>query len=397
MCDLVDPRYDERICDPASGTSGYLINAYQHILKSNTSPDILKFEADGTPLHFWGDLLSPEQHEALRRDHFYGWDFDRTMVRLGWMNMIQHGLQNPQVNYADTLGSSFNSRLSVNGGEIGDFDVVLANPPFTGNIDKSDIGESLKPLETSKTELLFVELILQLLRVGGRAAVIVPEGLLFGSTRAHKKLRQKLVHENQLNAVISLPGGVFQPYTGVKSSILVFARGGHTDRVWFYEVEADGYDLGAKRSEQLHQNDLWDMTLKYRLRYAAAFPQPAPAFVEGDTWRRWEAFEDEARGIHYLKPRFVEIEEESEGETVAIQLLEGFETETPDEVKDWIADREELANNDQNLSAGRYKPFEPELAEYDRPAQIVHELQALESRIQAGLDELLEMVESAAE
>jgi type I restriction enzyme M protein len=393
MCDLVDPRYGDRICDPACGTSGYLINAYQHILKSNTSPDILQFEADGTPFHLFGDHLTSEQHEALRRDHFYGWDFDRTMVRLGWMNMIQHGIQDPQVNYADTLGSSFNKRLLVNGGDIGDFDVVLANPPFTGNIDKSDIGESLTSLGTSKTELLFVELILQLLRVGGRAAVIVPEGLLFGSTLAHKELRQKLVQENQLNAVISLPGGVFHPYTGVKTSILVFTKGGYSDRVWFYGVEADGYGLGARRTETLDQNDLWDMTMKYRLRNTAAFPQPSPAFVDGDTWRQWQGLDDAARSIHYLQACFVETEEESEGETVNVQLLNGFETKTLDEVKDWTTDPEELAGNGDNLSAGRYKPFTLGTVAYDPPTQIIRELQDLENQIQARLDTLRELVE----
>lgn len=393
MCGLVDPRYGERICDPACGTAGYLVNAYYHILKSNTSPDILEFEADGTPLHLYGDRLSADQHEELRRNHFWGWDFDRTMVRLGWMNMIQHGIQNPQVDYADTLGSSFNSRLLVNGGDIGDFDIVLANPPFTGYIDTQDIGDSLKRLDTSKTELLFVELIWQLLRSGGHAAVIVPEGLLFGSTRAHRTLRQKLVKENQLNAVISLPGGVFQPYTGVKTSILVFTRGGQTDRVWFYEVGADGYNLGVKRTEQLDQNDFWDMALKYRLRYAAAFPQPTPAFVDADTWRQWQTFDDEARSIHYLQPRFVKAEEASDGEPVTVQLLDGLETRMLDKVKDWTVDQEELADNDNNLSAGRYKPLTLELVKYDHPTRIIRELQELENKIQVGLSDLREMME----
>jgi type I restriction enzyme M protein len=399
MCDLVDPCFNERIADPSCGTAGFLVNAYQHILKSNTSPDILRFGADGTPLHLYGDQLTADQHEALRHNHFYGWDFDRTMVRLGWMNMIQHGIVNPMVSYADTLGSSFNGRLIVNGASgpdaIGEFDVVLANPPFTGSIDKADIGESLQSLDTTKTELLFVDLILQLLRVGGRAAVIVPEGLLFGSTNAHRTLRRKLVQENQLNAVISLPGGVFQPYSGVKTSILVFARGGLTERVWFYKVGDDGYTLTAKRTEQFERNDLWDMTLKYRLRHAAAFPQPAPDFVDGATWRQWQTFDNEARRLHYVQPRFRDVEEESEGEAVAVQELAGLETQKLAEARGWEAEQEELAVNELNLSAGRYKPFALETVYHDPPAQIIRELQELEAQIQIGLTELLTMVEEA--
>lgn len=391
MCDLVDPQLGDRICDPACGTGGFLVNAYQHILKINTSDDILSFEADGTPLHLYGDKLTAEQHESLRRNHLYGWDFDRTMVRLGWMNMIQHGMVDPQINQADTLGSRFNNLLTS--GQVGGFDVVLANPPFTGSIDKNDIGESLQPLGTTKTELLFVDLIMQLLRTGGRAAVIVPEGLLFGSTKAHKRLRKKLIDENQLNAVISLPGGVFQPYTGVKTSILYFVKGGETKQVWFYEVAADGYSLSAKRTPQPEKNDLWDMTLKSRLRFAAAYAQPRPAFVDGDAWRDWQDYDGEARSLHYLQPLFRDVEEESEGESMTVQELAGFETREIDEAKGWEAEREELAENDDNLSAGRYKPFTLEAVHYDPPIQIIGELQEIESQIQAGLDALLSMVE----
>ena len=166
MCDLVDPKYGERICDPACGTGGFLVNAYQHILKSHTSPDILRFAADGTPIDAIGDRLTPDQHKQLRSNHLHGFDFDRTMVRLGWMNLIQHGLENPDIRYADSLGSIFNERVADGGDLSESFDVVLANPPFTGSIDKSDVGPTLQSLDSTKTELLFVELILQLLRSG---------------------------------------------------------------------------------------------------------------------------------------------------------------------------------------------------------------------------------------
>ncbi len=392
MCDLANPQWGELVCDPACGTSGFLINAYQHILEQHTSADILQYAADGAPLNLVGDKLTPEQHDELRRNHFHGFDFDRTMVRLGWMNMIQHGLEKPNIHYADTLGSRFNARLDPATGDLYQkFDVVLANPPFTGSIDKNDIGESLKPLNTTKTELLFLELILQLLKPGGRAAVIVPEGVLFGSTRAHKTIRRKLLQETELQAVISLPGGVFQPYTGVKTSILAFTKGGVTETVWFYEVAADGESLNAKRTPQPEKNDLWDMRLKFKLRYGLA----APAFMRLDeeTWQAWQALDEATRPERYLQPRLVADEAETEeGEAVALTRLDGFATETLEEAKDWTAAPEEVAENDHNLAAGRYKPFSLAAVDHDPPAQIITELQAIETRIQEGLDRLLTMV-----
>lgn len=392
MCDLVDPQYGERICDPACGTGGFLINAYQHILKSHTSPDILRFAADGTPINAIGDQLTPDQHAELRRNHLHGFDFDRTMMRLGWMNLIQHGLENPDIHYADTLGSRFNERVAEGGDLRGAFDVVLANPPFTGSIDANDIGPTLRPLNTRKTELLFVELILQLLRPGGRAAVIVPEGVLFDSSRAHKALRQKLVAENELQAVISLPGGVFYPYAGVKTSILLFARGGQTDGVWFYEIRDDGFSLTTKRTEQYAKNDLWDMTLKSRLRFAANYRQPCPAFVDGDTWRQWQAFDAESRRSHYIQPGIRSVTEEIGTEPVEIQGLRGLTTNLLRSPKDWSATRDSIAGEDGNLTASRHKEFVAPDMEYPEPAEIITELADLELQIQQGLNDLLEMI-----
>jgi len=403
MCDLLNPQFNERICDPACGTSGFLVNAYQHILKSYTSTNMLEFEADGSPSNLIGDLLDAQQHEELRRNHLYGFDFDRTMIRLGWMNMILHGLENPSINYYDTLGSRFNEQITS--GKIGDFDVILANPPFTGNIDKNDIGESLQWLNTNKTELLFLELILQLLHTGGRAAVIVPEGVLFGSSGAHRALRKKLVTENQLNAIISLPGGVFQPYTFVKTSILVFTKGGITEHIWFYEVESDGFGLNAKRTDQPNKNDLWDMILKYRLRYAKAFSQPIPAFVDSLTWQKWLAMNSNERSYHYAQPIIdLEIRQDTEAdstnktplnslETVKVNLFKGFETVRLDRAKDWETSIDSLIANEYNLSAGRYKPLATIETNYDQPTQIIQELHELEYKIQKDLETLLAMLE----
>ena len=394
MCDLIDPRIHERICDPACGTAGFLVNAYQHILKRHTSRETLEFEADGTPLNAYGDMLSREQHVALMQNHFHGFDFDRTMVRLGWMNLVLHGMENPKVNYADSLGSRFNKMLVVNGGPEGEYDVVLANPPFTGSIDKEDIGESLRRLGTAKTELLFVELILQLLRPGGRAAVILPEGVLFGSTGAHKTLREKLVTENQLEAVISLPGGVFQPYTGVKTSILVFTKGGKTDEVWFYEVAADGFSLNARRTPQPEQNDLWDMVLKFSLRQNARAPHPPPTFLSKSQWDEWKSVDAAMRATRVTQP-IIETETvwSKDGEKFELPLFKDLQALDGSEPKEWTATAEQIASNDYNLTSGRYKVFAESTALHRAPAEIIRELQGLEDKIQSGLVDLLAMVE----
>lgn len=401
MCDLVNPQWNDRICDPACGTAGFLVNAYQHILKTHTDPANLVFEGDGTPMNtlegrpfnMVGENLSTEQDKYLRENALYGYDFDKTMVRLGWMNLIQHGIEKPKINYANTLGNTFNQKIQS--GEVGDFSVILANPPFTGSLDKTDIGETLQDLKTNKTELLFIELILQLLTIGGRAAVIVPEGVLFGSTKAHKALREKLVAENTLRGVISLPGGVFQPYTGVKTSILLFNKGGKTDEVWFYEVAKDGETLDAKRNPRPQENDLWDLTLKYRLQ----FEESAPAFVDGETWKQWQTMEPKRRSVSYARPIIkTEIFPSEEPEDrFEVDIFKGLETEELTEPKNWSSSTEDISGNDRNLSAGRYKPLILTTEKYDPPAQIISELQDLENIIQSKLDALLLIVQGKDE
>lgn len=406
MCDLVDPQFGEKIFDPACGTGGFLINAYQHILKNNTSRESLIFEADGTALNLYGDKLSAEQFTELRRNHLYGFDIDRTMIRLGWMNMKLHGLEDPQVQYADALGSHFYAKIEQE--DVGNYNVALANPPFTGNIDKTDIGKGLQSLGTTKTELLFVDLILDLLQIGGRAAVIVPEGVLFGSTSAHKKLRKKLITENQLDAVISLPGGVFQPYTGVKTSILVFNKGDSTlnkgdstKEVWFYELAADGYTLNAKRDEKPETNDLWDMLLKYCLK----FKRSDPSFVDPDTWNILQDLPPEKRSLSYAQPYFrdelFEVEDNpseqvslfNEPETEKAKVFAGLEITDLPEAKDWSISLERLESSDYRLDAGFYKPQSTNITHYDPPQQIIGELLEIEDRIKEGLNRLLKMVE----
>jgi type I restriction enzyme M protein len=254
---LVDPKLGEEICDPACGTGGFLLGAYQHILTAHTSPALRSIGEDGIERGIAGDRLTdPRQWEALKSKTFHGFDFDTTMVRIGLMNLLLHGIDRPQLGYQDTLSKSFTERER--------YDVVLANPPFKGSIDKGDINEDLR-LKTTKTELLFVNRIMNLLRVGGRAGVIVPDGVLFGSSNAHKDLRKMLIEECELQGIVKMPSGVFKPYAGVSTAALIFAKGGKTESVWYYDMKADGFSLDDKR-ERIAENDIPDVIARWRGR-----------------------------------------------------------------------------------------------------------------------------------
>jgi type I restriction enzyme M protein len=287
MVDLVNPDWNETVADPAAGTGGFLINTIQHVLKRYTDPITVRLEWDGTPHRANGAGIPLADYPLSSQ--FTGYDNDRTMVRIGWMNLILHRLDDPHMILQDTLGKGF--------GEVNGYDVVLANPPFTGTVDKDDLSERFRDLSTNKSELLFVLLILNLLKAGGRAAVIVPEGVLFGSTNAHKELRRRLLLDNILDGVISLPAGVFQPYTGVKTSILVFhkvdqrCRAGtepQTKEVWFYEIAADGYTLDARRNPRPEPNDLWDAIEKWRRKDAGGRDYYQPEIYT----ERWRAVDE---------------------------------------------------------------------------------------------------------
>lgn len=241
ICSLVDPKLGEEICDPACGTGGFLLGAYQHIITAHTSKEYLLKDEDGIVKGLLGDKLTDErQWNLLKEKTFHGYDFDNTMVRIGLMNLMLHRIDKPDINYMDTLSKKYNERNK--------YDVVLANPPFTGSIDKGDISEDLS-LQTGKTELLFVNRIFNILRLGGRAGVIVPDGVLFGNTQAHIKLRKILIEECELKAVVSLPVGVFLPYADASTAILIFTKGGVTEKVWFYDINHDGYTLDDRRSK----------------------------------------------------------------------------------------------------------------------------------------------------
>ena len=327
MCALVDPKLGEEICDPACGTGGFLLGAYQHILTQHTSKKLRSIDDNGLERGLVGDKLTDErQWQALKQKTFYGFDFDTTMVRVGLMNLITHGIDHPNIDYQDTLSKNFDIKDR--------FDVVLANPPFKGSIDKGDINEDLG-LKTTKTELLFVNRIINLLRVGGRAAVIVPDGVLFGSSNAHVELRKMLVDGCELQGVISMPSGVFRPYAGVSTAVVIFVRGGETRNVWFYDMQADGYSLDDKR-DKIVENDVPDIIEKWRTR----------------------------------------IENRSNDRTA----------------RAFTVPVEEIRKNDFDLSISKYKEEQRVVVSHKKPSNILDELEMIESQILNDLKELRQLL-----
>lgn len=242
MVELMQPKSDEVICDPACGTSGFLVAASEY-LKKNRKEDV---------------FFNRQNKNHYMNEMFHGFDMDRTMLRIGAMNMMTHGVDNPKIEYRDSLSDQNPDKDK--------YSLILANPPFKGSLDYEIVSaDLLKVCKTKKTELLFVALFLRMLKVGGRCACIVPDGVLFGSSNAHKSIRKELVENNRLEAVISMPSGVFKPYAGVSTAILIFTKTGHggTDKVWFYDMKADGLSLDDKRSE-IKENDIPDIIARFR-------------------------------------------------------------------------------------------------------------------------------------
>ena len=321
---LVDPVLGDRICDPACGTGGFLINAYQHILKENTSPDVLEVDEDGVPHHLVGDKITDKKQRAFLKERaLHGYDFDTTMVRIALMNAVLHGIDKPNIRYTDTLSKIYEEK------EL--YEIVLANPPFKGSIDKSDISGRLK-LKTTKTELLFMNLFVELLVTGGKCGVIVPDGVLFGSSNAHKEARRMLVEDNELQGIVKMPSGVFKPYAGVSTAVVVFAKGGTTDKVWFYDMQADGFSLDDKRTQTPDKNDIPDIIAKWRERDKKKSPG------KGEKWF-------------------------------------------------WV-DVSEIKENKYDLSISRYKPVEYEEVKYELPQAILASTSALEAEIGKDIKEI---------
>jgi len=320
---LVDPKLGELVCDPACGTGGFLLGAYQHLLTQHTSPEHRFMGEDGIDRGLVGDRLTePRQWEALKEKTFHGYDFDTTMVRIGLMNLLLHGIDRPNLGYMDTLSKRYTERDK--------YDVVLANPPFKGSIDKGDINEDLR-LKTTKTELLFVNRMMNLLRVGGRAGVIVPDGVLFGSSNAHRDLRKMLIEECELQGIVKMPAGVFKPYAGVSTAVLIFVKGGRTEQVWYYDMQADGYSLDDKR-DKTPENDIPDVI------------------------KRWQARDPKK--------------------------------DTDRTAKAFVVPVGEIRENKYDLSINRYKEVAYEQVAHEPPAAILAKLRGLERDIAGDLDDL---------
>lgn len=326
MSELVNPQFGNRICDPACGTAGFLLDAYQYIItqlakQKAKNGQIFEPDEDGFIRSSVSGQLTQDNKDILEQS-LYGFDFDSTMVRLALMNLMMHGIDNPNVDYQDTLSKSFI--------EESEYDIVMANPPFTGSIDKGDINESLS-LKTTKTELLFTERIFTLLKTGGTAGIIIPQGVLFSSSGAFVEARKKLVEEAELKAVISLPSGVFKPYAGVATAIIVFTRSGKTEHTWFYQVENDGLSLDDKR-QRIGGSQLPDVMAQWRTRD----PQ-SPS---------------DRKANYFFVPA--------------------------QEIRDKLYD----------LSFNRYSEVEHDESVYEEPKIILQKLKTLEDKIQQGIIEL---------
>ena len=338
MVEMVQPKTTDVICDPACGTGGFLAAALDCIYRTNTSEDGIIQRQDDEDREYkihTGDLLNPDEKKHVHNNMFFGFDFDSSMLRIASMNLILHGLENPNIHYCDSLSNAMPERFPNLAQDR--FDVVLANPPFKGSLDYSDVHSSLTgKVKTKKTELLFVVLMLRMLKTGGRCAVIVPDGVLFGSSRAHQGLRKMLLEDNQLEAVVSLPSGVFKPYAGVSTAVLVFAKGGQTDNVFFYDVQADGLSLDDKR-QPVAENDLPDVVTQ---------------------WVKWNGGK---------------------------KALKHFADRT---AKAFYVPREDIAGEEYDLSIGRYKEEVYEPVKYDPPEVIIKRLRDLDAEIATDLGQL---------
>lgn len=263
MVALADPAVGQVVVDPACGTGGFLIAAYQHIIEKGTSADFIQTDEDGAPHGLVGDRLSRAEWQWLKTPSFSGYDFDPSMVRIAAMNMVLHGVDTPNVTYGDALGKSFDHSASA--------DIVLANPPFSGTVDTSEVSDDFR-LPTKKTELLFMQLFEDLLKPGGIGVVIVPQGVLLANNEVPTEIRRRLLVENTLEAVISLPHSTFKPYASVATAILIFRKGGSTDRVWMYRVDDDGFSQNAARTP-VALNDLPEMLRLFASRTSPQYEE----------------------------------------------------------------------------------------------------------------------------
>lgn len=340
---MIDPKIGETIYDPAAGTAGFLVAAYNHIrLAHSSSGTIQEVEIDGKrQRRGLGDKLSAAQMSALQSATFFGNDVDPKMVRLATMNLALRGLANVRILLRNVLTTTLDNerKAELHLPQEG-YHVILTNPPFSGRVDKDRIVDDVKIGTSTATELLFLKYMMDNLRPSGRCGVIVPEGVLFGSTGAHKELRRQLIENNRVKAVVSLPGGVFQPYSGVKTSVLLFKKGGTTENVLFLHADNDGYKLDANHDTAIEADDL---------------PVLVAAFAErSNSLQTWEARDPKDE---WLK-------------------------------KWWFTDAATLRANDFNLSAGRYRPMSQMQVEHRDPRELLDELAAIEMEIAEEVEAL---------
>lgn len=309
MVELMKPAPEDVIIDPAMGSAGFLVSASEYLRKNHSD----LFLVQGLKEHFNNTM-------------FYGNDMDRTMLRIGAMNMMLHGIDNPSIDYRDSLAEVNKDKDQ--------YTLVLANPPFKGSLDEEGVSnELLKLTKTKKTELLFLALFIRILKAGGRAAVIVPDGILFGSSNAHKQIRKEIIETHKLEAIISMPSGVFKPYAGVSTAIMIFTKtgAGGTDNVWFYNMKADGYSLDDKRSP-IEQNDIPDIIV-----------------------------------------RFNDLQSEKERKRTE---------------QSFFVTIDELRENNYDLSINKYKEIEYEEVEYEAPEIILDRIESLEKEVLEGINNL---------
>ncbi len=348
IVDMVSPQIGETIYDPAAGTAGFLAAAYNHIRLANSSEAAIEtVESDGKPQRRGlGDRLNQAQQSQLANRTFYGNDVDPKMVRLATMNLTLRGLPNVRILRRNALTSTLDVQQRADLGLPDAYDVVLANPPFSGRVDRDRIVEDVRVGNTGATEILFLKYMLDSLRPGGRCGVIVPEGVLFGSTGSHKEIRRLLVENNTVEAVLSFPGGVFQPYSGVKTSALFFRKGGSTDRVLFLHADNDGYKLDANHDQPIEADDLPGLIEAFRTR--------------DDRWAEWQAAGS------------------NPAPATKFEWTKNW----------WFARAEALRSNDYNLSASRYRPLNAAQVDHRDPRELLDELAALEVEIASEVEAL---------
>lgn len=314
MVNLMQPKPTDRICDPAMGSAGFIVEAAKYVQE-----------------HYSKELMDPTRLRYYKSEMFNGFDTDQTMLRIGAMNMMLHGVDSPNIGWRDSL--------SADNTDTGLYTLCLANPPFAGSLDKETISKSLLQMaNTTKTELLFCSLFVRSLALGGRCASIVPDGVLFGNSKAHKAIRRELVDNQRLEAVISMPSGVFKPYAGVSTAILIFTKTNQpnsTDKVWFYEMHADGFSLDDKRQE-IKENDIPDVIARF----------------------------------HHLS-----------GETDRTRKDQSF-----------FVPVQEIRDNDYDLTFNKYKEIERVVVEHENPQVIMSRIETLESEIQTALLNLKRMI-----